>query len=302
VRVDNMNNELGVDILSSIENIDNVIIESEISVMDALINAYDKAIMILENCDDDCSSFDIFQEGLSLGKDGEDHINSKKENILKKILNMIKILLKKLGALIRKQILGKVFIIKYGRKDLSFQNLKKLRSTDPIIDEMLRTTINLRYSLKQATSVYESSIGILRELFEINDFDNLKKWFSDSNIKTHLTDMENLILLNNDQGETCTLEQYYDFLDTFSKLRNELNGLNLPRLNDKIYTICTENWDAEYDANSDLKIHIASNISMFIDKMNKLNIELDRSASSIIPNRFNEKFKEQGFPIYIKMN
>ena len=297
-----MNNELGVDILSSIENIDNVIIESEISVMDALINAYDKAIMILENCDDDCSSFDIFQEGLSLGKDGEDHINSKKENILKKILNMIKILLKKLGALIRKQILGKVFIIKYGRKDLSFQNLKKLRSTDPIIDEMLRTTINLRYSLKQATSVYESSIGILRELFEINDFDNLKKWFSDSNIKTHLTDMENLILLNNDQGETCTLEQYYDFLDTFSKLRNELNGLNLPRLNDKIYTICTENWDAEYDANSDLKIHIASNISMFIDKMNKLNIELDRSASSIIPNRFNEKFKEQGFPIYIKMN
>lgn len=297
-----MNNELGVDILSAIENIDNVIIESEISVMDALINAYDKAIMILENCDDDCSSFDIFQEGLSLGKDGEDHINSKKENILKKILNMIKILLKKLGALIRKQILGKVFIIKYGRKDLSFQNLKKLRSTDPIIDEMLRTTINLRYSLKQATSVYESSIGILRELFEINDFDNLKKWFSDSNIKTHLTDMENLISLNNDQGETCTLEKYYEFLDTFSKLRNELNGLNLPRLNDKIYTICTENWDAEYDANSDLKIHIASNISMFIDKMNKLNIELDRSASSIIPNRFNEKFKEQGFPIYIKMN
>ena len=297
-----MNNELGVDILSAIENIDNVIIESEISVMDALINAYDKAIMILENCDDDCSSFDIFQEGLSLGKDGEDHINSKKENILKKILNMIKILLKKLGALIRKQILGKVFIIKYGRKDLSFQNLKKLRSTDPIIDELLRTTINLRYSLKQATSVYESSIGILRELFEINDFDNLKKWFSDSNIKTHLTDMENLISLNNDQGETCTLEKYYEFLDTFSKLRNELNGLNLPRLNDKIYTICTENWDAEYDANSDLKIHIASNISMFIDKMNKLNIELDRSASSIIPNRFNEKFKEQGFPIYIKMN
>lgn len=297
-----MNNELGVDILSAIENIDDVIIESEISVMDALINAYDKAIMILENCDDDCSSFDIFQEGLSLGKDGEDHINSKKENILKKILNMIKILLKKLGALIRKRILGKVFIIKYGRKDLSFQNLKKLRSTDPIIDEMLRTTINLRYSLKQATSVYESSIGILRELFEINDFDNLKKWFSDSNIKTHLTDMENLISLNNDQGETCTLEKYYEFLDTFSKLRNELNGLNLSRLNDKIYTICTENWDAEYDANSDLKIHIASNISMFIDKMNKLNIELDRSASSIIPNRFNEKFKEQGFPIYIKMN
>lgn len=53
-----------ISILSSIEDIDDVVMESEIEVLNALWDSYDKAIMVLENYDgDDIESFSIFQEG-----------------------------------------------------------------------------------------------------------------------------------------------------------------------------------------------------------------------------------------------
>ena len=52
------------EILSSIDNIDDCVMEAELNVISAMINEYDKAIMIMENYNgDDYSSFDIFQEG-----------------------------------------------------------------------------------------------------------------------------------------------------------------------------------------------------------------------------------------------
>ena len=52
------------EILSSIDNIDDCVMEAEMNVLNALCNEYDKAIMIMENYSgNDYSSFDIFQEG-----------------------------------------------------------------------------------------------------------------------------------------------------------------------------------------------------------------------------------------------
>ena len=52
------------EILSSIDNIDECVMEAELNVLNALCNEYDKALMIYENYNgDDYSSFDIFQEG-----------------------------------------------------------------------------------------------------------------------------------------------------------------------------------------------------------------------------------------------
>ena len=51
------------EILSSIDNIDECVMEAELNVLNAMINEYDKAIMIMENYNgNDYSSFDIFME------------------------------------------------------------------------------------------------------------------------------------------------------------------------------------------------------------------------------------------------
>ena len=71
------------EILSSIDNIDDCVMEAEMNVLNALCNEYDKAIMIMENYNgDDYSSFDIFME------DGEQQ--SKKENIIRRFIKWIK--------------------------------------------------------------------------------------------------------------------------------------------------------------------------------------------------------------------
>ena len=71
------------EILSSIDNIDECVMEAEMNVLNALCNEYDKAIMIMENYNgNDYSSFDVFME------DGEQQ--SKKENIIKRFIKWIK--------------------------------------------------------------------------------------------------------------------------------------------------------------------------------------------------------------------
>jgi hypothetical protein len=55
----NLKNE----IIESIENIDSVVMESEMNIICTLIDAYSKASIIMENCDD-VSVFNIFQEGV----------------------------------------------------------------------------------------------------------------------------------------------------------------------------------------------------------------------------------------------
>lgn len=52
------------EILSAIDNIDMTSSESEVCVIESIVNAYDKSFMIMENYEnDDLSSFSIFQEG-----------------------------------------------------------------------------------------------------------------------------------------------------------------------------------------------------------------------------------------------
>ena len=89
------------EILSSIDNIDECVMEAEMNVLTAMCNEYDKAIMIMENYNgDDYSSFDIFQEGF------KDEVNkpisgTKDEKIIKRILMAIPRLI---ATLVRKLI------------------------------------------------------------------------------------------------------------------------------------------------------------------------------------------------------
>ena len=95
------------EILSSIDNIDDCVMEAEMNVLNALCNEYDKAIMIMENYNGDSyDCFDIFQEGF------KDELNKpirgvKGENILKRILmaipRLIALLIKKVKKFFNKE-------------------------------------------------------------------------------------------------------------------------------------------------------------------------------------------------------
>ena len=100
------------EILSSIDNIDDCVMEAEMNVLTAMINEYDKAIMIMENYNgNDYSSFDIFMEADELYQEGKigralDKIDSKLqkkdgESIVRKILLALPRLIMKLINFIR---------------------------------------------------------------------------------------------------------------------------------------------------------------------------------------------------------
>ena len=100
------------EILSSIDNIDDCVMEAEMNVLTAMINEYDKAIMIMENYNgNDYSSFDIFMETDELYQEGKigralDKIDSKLqkkdgESIVRKILLALPRLIMKLINFIR---------------------------------------------------------------------------------------------------------------------------------------------------------------------------------------------------------
>ena len=104
------------EILSSIDNIDDCVMEAELNVLNAMINEYDKAIMIMENYNgDDYSSFDIFMEADESTANNNSNeskkkskldgpiLGSKGENIIKRILLIIPRLIATLVRSIKKK-------------------------------------------------------------------------------------------------------------------------------------------------------------------------------------------------------
>lgn len=86
------------EILSSIDKINDCVMESEVNVMTALVDSYSKALMIMENCseDTDVSSFGIIQEAFVIEADDETNgdtstptVETKRENLIIKILMAI---------------------------------------------------------------------------------------------------------------------------------------------------------------------------------------------------------------------
>jgi hypothetical protein len=93
------------ELLTCIDQIDQSVNDAEINVLEALIGSYDKALVILQECEvSDYSSFEIFQEGeiLDAAKGSSD------ESIIKRILlfipRLIKALVKKAVAFVKNMI------------------------------------------------------------------------------------------------------------------------------------------------------------------------------------------------------
>ena len=96
------------EILSSIDNIDDCVMEAEMNVLTAMCNEYDKAIMIMENYNgNDYSSFDIFMEdGEEPNNDNTDsddnnqpppNLQSRKNGLLSRIIQSFRNMITKIS-------------------------------------------------------------------------------------------------------------------------------------------------------------------------------------------------------------
>jgi hypothetical protein len=95
------------ELLMCIDQIDQSVNNAEINVLESLISSYDKALMILQECEvSDYSAFEIFQEGEKWEKFKEDSkapiLGNKGESLIKRILMIIPRLVQKNAALIAK--------------------------------------------------------------------------------------------------------------------------------------------------------------------------------------------------------
>ena len=175
-------NKLNYEILSSIDNIDSTIIESEISVMNSLINSYDKAIMILENCDDNTNvdSFDIFQESVIMEADNN---NGNKKSLLKKLIDLFNKAIEKLGKLF-KPVIDKFKEIKNAIKNKNQINIKIVKEFKPIMERV--RSISNEYL----------------KLFESVDINNIQ---TDEDAETLQIDMH-FVIKTQDVDGICDLE------------------------------------------------------------------------------------------------
>ena len=104
--------ELNCEILQSLDKIDNCVMESETLVMNSMLNAYSKAVTVLEHCSDtaDISSFNIIQESFIL-EDGEGELTdakgNNKEKLIIKILMFIPRLIMKAVNFIKSKLSGR---------------------------------------------------------------------------------------------------------------------------------------------------------------------------------------------------
>ena len=168
------------EILSSIDNIDECVMEAELNVLNAMINEYDKAIMIMENYNgNDYSSFDVFQEGF------KDELNKpvrgvKGENILKRILmaipRLIALLVKKVKKFFNKEkserIVKNLETIKRVKvKDLNKNDLDKgsdsLEINNMVEDLVEKKVINTNLKVDVIAEYLDDCLNVQPGLFDV---------------------------------------------------------------------------------------------------------------------------------------
>lgn len=132
------NNNLSEDIIESINNIETVTMESELSVLTSLMNCYDKQCMIMEYCND----ITVFQE-TSLFMEAGETAQKKKENILKKILLFIPRIIMSMIKYIKNHLLKKNKEIPSDRKIKAIVKAKNKKDVKYEIKKVLNTELTI---------------------------------------------------------------------------------------------------------------------------------------------------------------
>ena len=236
------------EILSSIDNIDNCVMEAEMNVISAMINEYDKAIMIMENYNgDDYSSFDIFQEGF------KDELNKpirgvKGESIFKRIGMIIPRLIAMIVTAMKKLVSK---ILNRPIKKQSKESKQKNDNKNPgnidfkTVDENGKVETNSFEVVVDGETVYDSCNfdALIKYLTDIKDnIHAISTWDIVNDPKADKNPNVNKILTRMIAGEDPSPETHtgsivdimFDkgnatqktyTIDEYNKKRNELNNL-----------------------------------------------------------------------------
>lgn len=98
-----MENTIRTDVMDAISNIDDVVAESDLSVLSSMIDSFDKASVILENYNgDDVDMFNIFQEA-DEGKENPFKEKNAFWTVVKFIPNLIKLIIDKIKKVFSKE-------------------------------------------------------------------------------------------------------------------------------------------------------------------------------------------------------
>ena len=211
------------EILSSIDNIDDCIMEAEMNVLTAMINEYDKAIMIMENYNgDDYSSFDIFQEGF------KDEVNKpvrgvKGESILKRILmaipRLIALLVKKVMRFFSKEKSEKVV------ENLSkVKNQKNKKDANGVIkdghlksnlkfDVIIKYLDNCYKTIRETQKTYPLHAKTVEDYNKANkEMDELYEKHNNDPFMLHKTEADVREYITSPEQQTYSIDKANDFI------------------------------------------------------------------------------------------
>ena len=256
--MNNINNE----ILSAIDKIETVTMESEMNVLTAMCDAYEKSAIILENYEgDDVSCFDIFQEGFKddvkeafKGKDGE--------HIVKKILMVIPRLLAAIGKAIKRffnkkkdqQVINNLKAVE--KMDINTVSMKDLEGKrDESISNISSShvDVDVDVSAEEIKKMIADNLAKSNSTFEKNaqEIDNMQKdietlldsMCEDKTIKTtlRLEDVSHVLKLMFDQLNE--FDVIFETIATTNDANKELDNLIYKYGRHPIWNICDDRND-----------------------------------------------------------
>ena len=248
------NNNLSEDIIESINNIETVTMESELSVLTSLMNCYDKQCMIMEYCND----ITVFQEGF------KDIFNNSKgnptENIIIRILKFIPRL-----------IINMIKIV----KNFFNKNKKSIPSNEEI-EEVTKDVDTGSENIKEITNEVSKEVGHrLKGNITIHN-----KEFIYSCTESFIKKGKFLFRCNEKIGET--IADAFDELETIGVLISEIQNVNpkdneqIKNINNKLKKFLREFNDLKYD-----KKDIISNLSYNHDLLDAEEILIFNDSKSV---------------------
>lgn len=219
------------DVLLAIDEIHDVISESDIHVLDALLNSYDKATTIVENYQgSDLSSFSVFQEGGIL-----DDVKKKQKDdplIMKILLFIPRIVIATFKAL-RKKISGmKMDDI---TKEISPKKLKKCKEKPGLFKRIITSkpmkTISLISGVSLAITTEQRISHLISVSASVKKNINNIKTINDQNHRNKIIEdfKENyhpVVSIQIDDENRLIIETTFNFRDTTKIIARYLESIN----------------------------------------------------------------------------
>jgi len=227
-----MNNMIAEEVLNAIDNIDGIVIESELNVLHSMLYATDKMSLIMEYYEgDDIDSFNIFQESYIQEGETLDAIKKdvaeqgkKYDSKLMKILTLIPRILISLVRAITGKLKKSEEIINNTDKALSDQSDEVINASNNIFENLLNTAKDHK-GLTAAVLTFSAAlgvgIGVKKSGVTLDEIKNLFSKHGMPDLKSK--QMEKLYKLS-DSMQTTNGKKLKDYIDSFIKLNDELTN------------------------------------------------------------------------------